>query len=115
MNIYIESEHFTGAILRQIEAPKSAIFHLPVKCSVADNGVKVGNMKEIPLSHGEAQYKGVYLNGRNWGSRITVNKNKIHLGTFLTEEVAADVYDGAAMFYFGEFACLNNASTKEKL
>lgn len=54
MSSYIESEHFTGAILRQIEAPKSAIFHYPVRCSVADNGVKVElKMREILLSGGQ--------------------------------------------------------------
>lgn len=51
--MYIASEHFTGVILEQIEAPKSVIFHFPVKCSVADDGVKAGDMKKIPLTQGK--------------------------------------------------------------
>ena len=76
--MYIVSEHFTGAILRQIKAPKSAIFHLPVKCSVADDGVKVGVMKKIPLTQGkfaivdDADYD--WLNQWEWHTNTSGHK-----------------------------------------
>lgn len=51
--MYIAIEHFTEEIPTQIEAPDSAVFYSSVECSPADDGVKVGNMKEIALSQGK--------------------------------------------------------------
>lgn len=50
---YITIEHLTGIIPIQIEAPDSAVFYFSVGCSPADDGVKVGDMKKIPLSQGK--------------------------------------------------------------
>jgi hypothetical protein len=40
-------------------------------------------------------------------ARITVNKQRLNLGTFSTEIQAAKVYNEAAKKHFGEFASLN--------
>lgn len=54
-------------------------------------------------------YRGVtfYKDRKQWVSRISVNKRRIHLGYFLTPEDAAHSYDEAAKKYHGEFAVLN--------
>ena len=55
------------------------------------------------------KYKGAYYFERHnrFQSFITVNSNRIYLGTFKTIEEAALAYDKSAILYFGEFANLN--------
>jgi len=54
-------------------------------------------------------YRGVYKNHINrWVARI---KGK-HLGSFVTKEEAALAFDKAAAELYGEFASLNQATTK---
>lgn len=57
-------------------------------------------------------YKGVCFKPKNnktnpWEVSIGVNKRRIHLGQYPTEEEAALVYNDAAVKYFGEFARVN--------
>jgi len=58
---------------------------------------------------GKSRYKGVNWDCRDcrWKSQIQVNGQKIHLGLFLSEVKAAQVYDVAAIKHFGEFARTN--------
>jgi hypothetical protein len=53
-------------------------------------------------------YKGV---GRkinaNYTATITINRKKIHLGSFITPEEAARAYDNKAIEIYGDFARLN--------
>jgi len=53
-------------------------------------------------------FKGVYVykNGRIT-AQVWVNKTRIHLGDFPSEEKAAEAYDVAAKVYFGQFAKTN--------
>ncbi len=54
------------------------------------------------------KYKGVKKNGLNGHSaRIVVNYEEKYLGTYLSEEMAARVYDYFAKLYHGKFAVLN--------
>ncbi len=52
---------------------------------------------------------GVYWHKQNkrWIAQITVNKEHIYLGSFITKEEAIKAYNDAAIKYFGEFAVLN--------
>lgn len=57
---------------------------------------------------------GVYSKGvtwrdrkvKPWQAKIRINGERIHLGSFETEEEAAEAYRQAALEYHGEFACL---------
>lgn len=57
-------------------------------------------------------YKGVIWNKqtKKWISRIKINGNSIHLGTFLTREEAALAYNKKAMELFDSFAVLNEVT-----
>jgi hypothetical protein len=52
-------------------------------------------------------FKGVRAVHGRFLARIHCDGQKIHLGTFATEEAAARAYDAAAIKHFGEFARLN--------
>jgi hypothetical protein len=57
-------------------------------------------------------YKGVYFVNRenwtgHWQAYVSVNRSRVNLGYFETEEEAARAYDSAARFHYGEFAYLN--------
>ena len=59
---------------------------------------------------GVSLYKGPHSHLRPWVARIQINKKRIYLGVFSTEEEAAQAYNTAALQYFGEFAFLNDFS-----
>lgn len=56
-----------------------------------------------------SKYKGVSFNKTNnkWSARITLNRKLMCLGSFKTEEIAAEAYNAAAKRLFGEYAKLN--------
>jgi hypothetical protein len=68
--------------------------------NIANHGLNIDNT---------SGFKGVYWNkaARKWRARITVNNQKIHLGSFDDKVAAARAYDAAALHYFGAFARLN--------
>jgi len=63
----------------------------------------------------KGKYKGVrkLREGGGFSARIKVDGKEIHLGTFLTAERAAQVYNTTAKLFFGEFA--NPNVIKEKI
>jgi hypothetical protein len=56
-----------------------------------------------------SDYKGVILHARGWQARIRVYGQRLHLGYFSDPAFAAQVYDAAAMHFFGEYARTNFA------
>lgn len=57
----------------------------------------------------QSRFKGVRIgrNGIRWQAGIRVNRKEIYIGTFDSEEEAAQAYDVKARELFGEFACCN--------
>lgn len=56
---------------------------------------------------GRSKYKGVQPSLNKWQSFLKVRGKTKYLGTSITEEEAAKVYDIAARQHFGKFAFLN--------
>jgi len=65
-----------------------------------------------------SQYKGVSFvpGGREkcWRVTLTYEHKQIRLGAYTTEKEAAEVYNEAAVHYFGEFAYLNKFGEEEE-
>ena len=66
-----------------------------------------------------SKYKGVRVRktihtGVTIAAQIMVNGRSIHLGTYDTEQLAADAYDNAAIVFFGDFANLNCSWLEER-
>lgn len=59
-----------------------------------------------------SKFKGVCWHKKNkkWIAGIFINKKKIYLGQFESEEDAAAAYNAAARKFFGEFARLNSVA-----
>lgn len=68
---------------------------------------KQNSRKQVECS---SRFKGVHwnINESKWQVRIQVNGQRVHLGYFDDEEIAAQVYDQAAKQEFGEYACTNS-------
>jgi hypothetical protein len=74
-----------------------------------ENQRNVPKRKTVNKKPTTSKYKGVHWKkeARKWIARIAVNKERIHLGQFNSEEEAAKAYNKAASIHFGEFAKLN--------
>lgn len=68
------------------------------------------------LSPSSSQYKGVRWRVRRlvWQSYIIIDTGMLSLGSYLSEEEAARAYDRAALFFYGDFACLNFPKEKSQ-
>jgi hypothetical protein len=60
-----------------------------------------------PNKRSAIAYKGVSKHIRGWHARIRVYGQRIHLGYFDDPKMAAQVYDAAALRFFGEYAHIN--------
>jgi hypothetical protein len=64
-----------------------------------------------------SKYKGVNktrAKAKPWRAIITVEKVQTPLGTFVTEREAAEAYNRAAIYLFGDFACPNKFDDDEE-
>jgi hypothetical protein len=73
-------------------------------CTSSQNNANAGKYR-----NSASRFKGVTLDKRTsrWRARIQIDGKSITLGTYITEEEAARVYDAKARKLFGEFACTN--------
>lgn len=69
----------------------------------SQNGANRGKTTKKTLS----RYKGVSTHGSNYRAYIKCNQQRIHIGTFSSQELAAEAYNTKALELFGEFASLN--------
>lgn len=72
---------------------------------------KKDNLRNVTsFNQRNGKYKGVrkLRKGGGYSARIKFNGKGIHLGTYVTEALAAHAYNKAAIALFGEFAKLNN-------
>ena len=62
-----------------------------------------------PRTNVTSDYKGVSMHKRmkKWQVYIQLNQKRKHLGYFVSEQIAAEVYNKAARAEYGEFAHLN--------
>lgn len=78
------------------------------------NAVKQGEYAGKSCS---SKYKGVSrqknVKTNPWMAQICYKKKRIYLGSYPTEEEAAQAYNSAAIQYFGEFARLNQLEATE--
>jgi hypothetical protein len=67
------------------------------------------NRRKVKSNRFSSQYKGVSLvpDAGSWRATIYINRKKISLGYYSTQEEAALVYNAAALKYHGDFANLN--------
>ena len=76
-------------------------------CTQSQNGANRKKQRTFRGKPTSSSYKGVSRNGSKWEASIQVNRKSIYLGRFNDEIDAAQTYNEAAQFYFGEFAKLN--------
>jgi len=83
-------------------------------CSYTENNRNIGIQQ-----NNTSGFKGVHWasDRGKWRAEITVNRKHIRLGSYDTLREAAEAYDRAAIYYFGEFAktnrMLGNYETKQ--
>lgn len=100
---------------RHILQPPDGMFVDHINGNTLDNrrenlrlATKQQNCSNQRKKGGVSRYKGAYkTRGGKWYSKIAPHGKSIYLGTFDTEELAADAYNKAAKHYFGEFANIN--------
>jgi len=69
------------------------------------------NANKLKCVGGSSIFKGVYLSrNKKWKAKIHVHRKTHYLGTFDTQEDAAQAYNVACFKFFGEFARPNELS-----
>lgn len=76
---------------------------------IADKRQNAHNARKRP--RGSSRYKGVDFHkmNSNWRARLFANGKQINIGSFSSEEDAAQAYNNMAFLHFGEFSKLNQS------
>lgn len=72
---------------------------------IASRAENMWNRGKMPSN--TSGFKGVRKVKNRWQTRISINGNRLFLGSFLTKSTAAEAYDKAALRYHGSFAKLS--------
>jgi hypothetical protein len=123
MSIYAQRHDFPAYLHRFILGvtdPKVHVDHIDhngLNCQRANLRIATNaqNHQNMRLSISSASgYKGVtwHSYAQRWMAQICIAGKRVCLGYFVDPIEAAKVYDAAAIFHFGEFACLNFPSLK---
>ena len=81
----------------------------PSNCRWADSAIQAANRNRRPGS--ASKFKGVFLDRRSglWYSKINVRGKRFFLGSFHSEEIAANAYDKACIERWGGFVSTNHS------
>jgi len=80
------------------------------RCNIREATIAQNNMNKGNQKNNTSGYKGVswHKYHNSWKSYITLDKKRIHLGSYQCPKEAAQAYNEAAIKYHGDFAKLNN-------
>jgi len=76
-------------------------------CSQSDNAGNSQKPRRLARGPATSKFKGVYRRSNKWVAQIQRNNKNNWIGSFNTEEEAAQAYDDKAIEFFGNFARTN--------
>ena len=77
--------------------------------------VAAKKIRRKDVSSRRSSYIGVSKNGPNWQSMISINKRKSYIGTFSSQQEAAEAFDYYSVLIHGGSAKTNYSYTKNQL
>ena len=107
----LEFGHWPESRIDHIDGDKRN--NIPGNLRLANASLNGANRKRNATS--SSAYKGVHFDKKSgtWRARITVMGKTKNIGSYQTEQMAADAYDARAIAEFGAFAKTNKEAVRE--